>query len=228
MPKKDQLDDLFALLKTMTLTTRNDAQDVPRGRLQRLENGLLLLTLGAIAAFVLMAAWYRYGPHDPNPHVLLHIYLSVLGLGIAYVVTASIGVFLLFKRKPEERFFTIMTNLRNDLHGDASYLARLLSFDKPTLEYALLQFRHTWNVFDDRFRRFTGDFHKLGLVPALAALSVAASRLLHESAAFFLCAPLIFAGCFYAITFWARGQRERPDQVIALLEYACPACGQRP
>ncbi|CEE23324.1 hypothetical protein XACJM35_2420001 [Xanthomonas citri pv. citri] len=30
--------------------------------------------------------------------------------------------------------------------------------------------------------------------------------------------PLILACCFYLIAFYATGRRERPDQVIALLE----------
>lgn len=39
-----------------------------------------------------------------------------------------------------------------------------------------------------------------------------------QDSSFMLWAPLILACCFYLIAFYATGRRERPDQVIALLE----------
>lgn len=65
-----------------------------------------------------------------------------------------------------------------------------------------------------------GDVRKLGLFPALAAASLSATTLLKEDSTFFLWAPVILACCFYLIAFHAFSQRERPEQVIALLEYA--------
>ena len=97
---------------------------------------------------------------------------------------------------------------------------RLQSFNRATLEYAQLQYRHSWTSFDKRVSILAGDLRKIGLFPALAAIAMSAGTLLGENSNVYLCVPLILAGSFYLIAFFALAQRERSDQVIALLEYA--------
>ena len=223
MLRSDKLDALFQLLEEMTGSAKGDATFAPSRRMQRAENWLMGGFIASILVFVAVAAWYRFaseGPVQGVPVPVYAIYFLSLLFAILYLATVAAGVTQAVWRHRRQRFAAIFATLKSELHGDAAFLERLWAFDKPTLEYGLLQYRHRWSSFDGRAVVLAGDLRKLGLFPALAAASVSASTLLKENSNFFLWTPLILACCFYLVAFYALGQRERPDQVVALLEYA--------
>ncbi|HBN8432882.1 hypothetical protein [Pseudomonas aeruginosa] len=223
MLHSNKLDALFQLLEEMTGATKGESAFAPSRRMQRIENWLMGGFITTILIFVAVAAWYRFvsgAPVQSVPRPVYVIYSLNLMFAILYLATVAIGVVRLFWRHRRERFAAILATLKSELHSDAELLARLWVFDKPTLEYGLLQYRHRWESFDGRVTVLAGDLRKLGLFPALAAASISAATLLKEGSNFFLWAPLILACCFYLMAFYALAQRERPRQVIALLEYA--------
>ncbi len=198
--------------------------------MQQIENWMMAGFIVTMIIFVLTVAWYRYAqgaPVQSVPKPGLVIYSLSLITAILYLTAVTIGFVRVAWHHRQERFSAILATLKNDLYGDAEFLARLWTFDKPMLEYGLLQYRHRWLTFDGRLAALAGDVRKLGMFPALAAASISATILLKESSTFFLWAPLILACCFYLISFYAIGQRERPEQVIALLEYAAYHADER-
>ncbi|MCD5973686.1 hypothetical protein [Pseudomonas quasicaspiana] len=71
---------------------------------------------------------------------------------------------------------------------------------------------------DSMFCSVVGDIRKIDIFPAFAAVAISVTILAKQDSIFMLWAPLILACCFYLISFYATGRRERPDQLIALLE----------
>lgn len=223
MLHSNNLDALFQILKEMTHSTKGDAAFAPSRRMQRIENCLMGGLIVTMLIFVAVVAWYRYisdAPVQGVPGPVYVIHSLSLTFFILYLAMVTISAVQAARRHRQGRFPAILATLKNDLHDDAEFLARLWAFDKPTLEYGLLHYRHCWRAFDGRVGALAGDLRKLGLFPALAAASIPVSTLLKESSNFFLWAPLILAFCFYLMAFYALAQRERPGQVVALLEYA--------
>jgi hypothetical protein len=102
-------------------------------------------------------------------------------LAALYVITAVLNLASMVWRQRRERFAAILRPLEKDLSGDADFLVRLRDFDKPTLAYGLVQYRHHYGVADGRVALLAGDIRKIGLFPALMAVAVAAVALLKES-----------------------------------------------
>jgi len=225
MIQNDKLDALCQLLKEMTFTSTPTSAYAPSRRMRRIENWTMGAFIVTSVIFVTIAAWHRYndGPStsvQSFSHLLYGLYFLTLILATAYLAIVTVGALRLWWRNRHDRFGAIFMALKNEAHSDAAFLAKLWSFDKATLEYGLLQYRHSWMSFDGRITMLAGNLRKLGLFPALAAASISANTLLKEGSNFFLWAPLILASCFHLTAFYTMGNRERADQVVALLEYA--------
>ncbi|WP_395026136.1 hypothetical protein [Comamonas odontotermitis] len=220
MLQPNTLASLFSLLQEMTLVHRKNSEFEPSTRMHRLENGMLYGYLIAIALMAIAAFVQYTRPSQHLAMVLLLLYAMVLLCGLGFMLLTIVNVGNVFWRHRKQRFPELLTRLQQDMNGDAAFLARLLCYDKATLEYALLQYRHRWDIFDGRVGLLTGDLRKLGLFPAFAASAMAASTLLKSDINIYLWLPLILAACFYLVAFHAHGQRERPQQVATLLEYA--------
>jgi hypothetical protein len=220
MFKSELLSALFSLLQEMTLLQReNDAFRSP-GWMRRLE----ILTISGYAGTTIalfIAAWIQHTwPSQSHAFWLQSLYLALILCGMAYMLIAILSVGTLFWLHRRQRFQTQLERLKHDMHDDARFLTQLRSYDKASLEYALLQYRHCWDSVDGRVALLVGDLRKLGLFPALTASSMAASTPLKNDSNMYLWMPLILAACFYLVGFYAHGRRERPQQVIDLLDYA--------
>ena len=113
----------------------------------------------------------------------------------------------------------MLAALKKDLHWDAKLLIQLWTFDKATLAYGLVQYRHRWLSLE---RRQAALARKPGLFGVIAILmTLSAALLLEEKDRHLLLWSLgIAAVIFYAVAFDAFVSLERPKQVIELLEYA--------
>ncbi|HEY4545578.1 MAG TPA: hypothetical protein VIG90_04005 [Pedomonas sp.] len=221
MFQHDKLNALFLLLKEMTLQVREGNQPARSKCQQRLEHTLLAGYIITVLTFAGLIAWHRLVA--PLQNILMHIY-GVLGVhvlcGLAYFTALGYGLYSVYTGGSEKRFSTMHALLENDLHSDSNFLAQLGAFDKAILEYGLIQYRHCWDSFDGRVSLLGGDLRKLGLFPAFAAATLSAASLLEQDSNVFLWVPLILAICFYLVVCVAGVHRERPQQVIALLEFA--------
>lgn len=221
MLQSDRIDELFDLIQTMTLSKRAQHGIRPSDKLQRLEKGLLVAYITTMAVFGSVAVWSRFSaPSQQVVSVLMGIYIANLCLALLYLAAVAINIGGGLWRHRKKPLTAILANLNFDLRQDANFLTRLWAFDKATLQYGLLQYRHCWDAFDSRVAALSGELRKIGLFPAIAAASVSASSLLKSDSNLFLWLPLCLAACFYLVSLYALGQRERPQQVIALLEYA--------
>src|SRR5690348_404096 len=224
MPQREKLDALFCLLREMTLCVRRAAADTFTRWMERIEKTLMIAFITTMTAFVIVVVWYRLASGESFHGVrgsINAIYLISTLWAALYLLTAIIYIASMLWRHRHERFAAILRPLEKDLAGDVDFLAQLRDFDKPTLTYGLVQYRHHYLASDGRVAMLAGDIRKIGLFPALMAVAVAAAALLKESGSNpFLWAPLVLACCFYLVSVIVVGQRERASQVIALLEYA--------
>lgn len=225
MLQNDKFDSLHKLLYEMTQENKADHHTLPP-RLRQLERMFTLGFIVSVFLFAIVAFFDRLTSETINHSMtsllmlMLILYFAMLIFGVLHMLTHVVLAFRTTRRQGKGRFNAILASLEHDLSVDASFLKRLWEFDKETLQYALLQYQHRWRVFDGRMAMFSGDLRKLGLLPAFVAASISATTLLKEDANMFLWMPLILACGFYAISFCAMASRERPEQVIALLEYA--------
>lgn len=220
----EKLDALFQLLKEMTLCSRgNDVSGFSRW-IQQIGKWLIIIFVSTMALFVIVALWYRSRSDQPVhrvPGLVNDIYLMGMLWAVLYVLTIIADVVVTVCRSYRQRFQGILVRLQGDLLGDTDFLARLQSFDKPTLEYGLIQYRHNYGIADGRIAMVAGDLRKIGLFPALATAAMAAATLLKDNVeASLLWAPLILTCCFYLVSIVTIGRRERVGQVVALVEYS--------
>lgn len=221
MFQPDKLNALFLLLKEMTLQVR-DVQRLERPKWQQLvEKGSIIGCVMTALIFVGAVVLYRNQPSS-NDFIesIYKLYNVIFLFGGIYMAAVAFSLYTLYFGNNEKRLSVIHSILQHDLCNDARFLPRLLEFGKPTLEYGLVQYQHCWGSTDGRLSLFSGDLRKLGLFPALAAVTVSAASLLKQDSNLFLWVPAILAACCYLLVCIVSFQRERPQQVIALLEFA--------
>ncbi|WP_421722031.1 hypothetical protein [Alloalcanivorax xenomutans] len=223
MLEQERLEALLKLLTEMTLCSRKPRVPSFSRRAERVENTLLTVFAGSMILTVLVAVGYWYGGGAPDgeiPKLVDQFYLFGVLIAVLYVISALIHITYLIFRVHKRRASPILTRLERDLSADAAFIKQLQTFDRPTLEYALSQYRHHWESANGRVTLMAGEIRKVGLFPALVAASMAASTLLKEDGNLLLWAPLILACCFYLLGTMVLSRTERSGQVIKLLEYA--------
>ncbi len=189
MLETERLNDLFNLLKEMTQLKTSDSKPVPLLIMYCLLKysliGLSLLVLALLG----LATWQRLGTTSTEFHDALLIVRSLYQvLEIISMMTVMVTL-LHIARHRKQLVPDMWTSLENALHRDAKLITRLLTFDKATLAYGLLQYRHRWSSREGRVAILTGDLRKLGLFPAVAALLISAATLFKEDSNPFLWGP---------------------------------------
>ena len=223
MLQEDKLDALLQLLKDMTDPTSRDTPPASRRIAPGFQTALAFGFFAGTIVLICIGAWYWIRSSKP-PHVVsyaaLLLYVVSMLMACIYLVFVTIDAVRTTPWRRHEFFSATLGALQKDIRMDASFLTRLWAFDKPTLEYGLIQYRYRWNITDRRLASLAGDIRKLGLFPALTAAAISAATLYKDSSDLWLWLPLVVACAFYLMAFIAVNQRERPDQVITLLEYA--------
>lgn len=224
MLQRERLDELAQLLLAMTRSTSSNAAYAPSRFLQRLENALLGAFIVTMIVVVVVAIWYRATlpqPINGTPLTVNVIFVVGQCWAILYLVTVLVEILLALRRyRRREHGFSILAPLQKALRSDADFIARLQAFDKETLEYGLVQYRDCVETFGGRIANLVGDLRKIGLFPALVAAAIAASTLIKDGSNLFLWTPVVVTVCLYLLAFFFVNKRERPTQVIALLDYA--------
>lgn len=221
MLKPSTLNDLFTLLNEMTLAKHGENAFSPPQKFQTIEKTLIIAYLCSLLTLITAALYVREFAETTTAHKLvLYLYLFNTVLSIVYLVTITAGTIYIFWKQRKAPYSAIMHRLNLDMQGDADFLKRLNVFEKHILEYGLVQYRQSWGISENRVSLLAGNLRNLGLFPALAAASIAASKLIQEGSSLPLWLPIILAAVFSIMGTYALGQRERPQQVIELLEYA--------
>ena len=223
MLEQERLEALLKLLAEMTLCSRKPRVPSFSRRAEQIENILLTAFAGSMILTVLLAVGYWYVGNTPDgkiPKLVDQFYLFSVLIAALYAITALIHTAYLIFRFHKRRTSPILARLEMDLSPDATFVKQLQTFDRPTLEYALSQYRHHWESANGRITLVAGEIRKVGLFPALVAASMAASTLLDKDGNLLLWAPLILACCFYLLGTMVLSRTERSGQVIKLLEYA--------
>ncbi len=180
--------------------------------------GFLFTALVLLVLAVVLVAWQHHGITPPPGFygAVLIVNLILQVLGIVYVMTVVATAWW----DGKQYFPAMLIALKNDLHHDEKFITRLWKFDKETLAYGLLQYRHRWSFAEGRVALIAGDLRKLGLFPAIAALLISAATLLKEDSNAFVWFPVIVITILYLVALYVLDSLERPKQVIQLLEYA--------
>lgn len=221
MFKTTTLNELFTLLNEMTLAKHGENAFSPPKNFQTIEKVLIITYTLSLLILVSAAIYVReFIETTEATQAILYLYLFNLSISIAYLITITSGLIVIFWKQRKAPHSAIMYRLSFDMQGDAEFLKKLYSFDKHILEYGLIQYRQSWGISENRVSLLAGNLRNLGLFPALAAASIAASKLIEEGSSLPLWLPIILAAVFSIMGAYALGQRERPQQVIELLEYA--------
>ncbi|WON74778.1 hypothetical protein [Nitrosospira sp. Is2] len=226
MLETEKLDELFSLLKEMTLPGISHLKFAPK-----VEPALIWSPLGVFSPLIfssilLPARWQHLGMTPSELHnellnverlflVILCVSLTIFILALFYIVWHH------------KQFFPYLSHPVNDPQRDAKFTTELLRFNKATLAYGLLKYRRRWSSRDDRLAILTGDLRKVGLFQALVALlalfiSAVAIFSKEDSSnplLFFIWDFAVVLGIFYMMAIYNLVSRERPQQVIELLEY---------
>lgn len=227
MLETEKLDELFSLLKEMThpgISHLKFAPDVGPA----LMCSLIGLSWPFVFSSILLPArWQHLGMTPSELHdALLNVerLFLVIFLGSLIILILTL-LYIVWHHKQFVPYLSY--SVKNDPQRDAKFTTQLLRFNKATLAYCLLKYRHRWSSRDDRIAVLAGDLRKVGLLPALAALL---ALFISAAAIFFKenSHPLIFfvwdfvaaVVILYMTAFYGLISRERPQQVIELLEYA--------
>lgn len=224
MSRDDKPSELFQLLKDMTVPPPKGASSPPpKPLMQRIEKWLLIALVAALLLLVIAVAWYRFESSAPSSGINVvtgALSIAVLLLAVLYPIVSTINMAWTAWRERHEYFPVLFAAMQRNLQTDATFLARLWGFDKRTLEYGLIQYRHHWSMPDRRVGSLVGDIRKIGLFPALAATVVSAATLMKAGSNLYLWIPVAVTCALYMVGFITVNQHERSEQVIALLEYA--------
>lgn len=214
----EKIDKLSRLLDEMTWPGISEPKVARLLKMQRLRDYCLVGCLLLTVASPWLPPWMQCLWITPSelPDALLLGYCLSLNL-IFVLVIVPISIFIKWHRKEFGRYLN--PSKKDKLHRDAQFIEQLLKFDKATLTYGLLWYRHHWSSPEGRVGLFVGDLRKLGLFPALAALIISIATLFKEDSNPYLWGPVVIVATFYLLAFLVFS-RERPQQVIQLLEYA--------
>lgn len=218
MLKTEELDCLFSLLEEMTRPGISHLKFAPNVGHTLMWSLIGLFYPALFSSILLPARWQHLGMTPAELHDDLLI-VKWLFQAIFFVSLIILILTLLYIGWHHKQF---VHSVKNDPQRDAKFTTRLLRFDKATLAYGLLHYRHRWSSRDDRIAVFTGDLRKVGLLPALAALLISAAILFKgDSSPFhlFLRDFVVVVVIFYMMALYGLVSRERPQKVIELLEY---------
>lgn len=141
MLETEKLDELFRLLEEMTRSTIGDPKQAPR----------LLIVLWSlkwccgigIPLTWLVLFWLNYGT-PPAELYSAKFYFVGIFLVLFFIFFPITGIATILCNKwPPKQFVPYMKLSREDAQRrDAVLITRLLEFDKATLAFGLLQYRH--------------------------------------------------------------------------------------
>lgn len=215
MLEPERLNKLFSLLEKMTKSKITNPKLALPLYIQRAEKHSKRGFLFTAFMFLVLAAWQHYGTMRPGFYVLFAVYVLLQLFVLVHVMTFVATTWHLRKQHSS----TMLIAVKSDLHHDMGFITELWKFDKTTLAYGLIQYRHRWSSFERRLALLN---RKPGLFAVVAILiSLSAALLLEEKDSHLLYWGLgLAAVILYAAKFEAFVSLERPQQVIQLLEYA--------
>lgn len=222
MPDEDKLSELFQLLKEMTVPPHKNVSPLPMPLMRRIERWLMIALVAATLLLVTAASYRFHFPVPSRSAVVVTNFLAVVALLLAflYLIISTINMAWTDWRRRGEYFPLIFEAMEKSLQTDARFLARLWEFDKPILEYGLIQYRHHWSIPDRRIGSLVGEIRRIGLLPALVTIGLAAHTIIKADSHPYVWMLLATIGALYVLGFFAMNQHERTDQVIAVVEYA--------
>ena len=166
MLKNEKLDELSSLLEKMT-------QPDPKWLLIMKRLPVLFVMGFSVITLTLfhLNAWWRpeLTTSEFDNALLVIVYLFAILLLFLLMTPLAHLLYIMWHRK---QFAPYLFSKDHGLQRDAIFIERLLEFDKATLAYGLLQYRHK-QLFPERLATASlGDLRKLGLLPACLALFI--------------------------------------------------------
>lgn len=220
MTNTKDLNKIFETLNEMTSAKHIESTFSPSKKLQKLENLLITLTAGSLILVVIATFLSSRFSHALfRPEIVLFLYIAYIALSILYVITMIFSLVQTFINQRKNPYSIIMQRFKLELDGDSKFLSKLESFDKSSLSFALIKYRQSWNILENRTSLLVGNLKKVGIFPVLAAASISASTLIKQDSNLYLWTPITLAIAFYIIGFIALAKRERAEHIIEILEY---------
>lgn len=220
MVSPEKLEELVSILQEMT-TDRRATGSFHRGG--PWSSCLFWLSLAGMVIMLIVMAVMKGAQGGDAPMSLDGAVRWVVVLFYVFqflmLLTVLVDMFrsarMLWKRQKR----SMKTLLSEDVLRDAHYVSLLSRFDRDTLDYGLIQYRHRWRSFDGRVAILAGNLRSLGLFPAAFSANLAAIGLYEKNVSIWLWLPLVLMTVFHVVAMIASIHRERPDQVIELLEH---------
>lgn len=219
----DRLSALSTLLEDMAFVINTDNAFAPSSRQQQVEHCLAIGFCATLLNLFAITAWYRVTSDillQGVPMLLLGSFTTWLVIAIAYSIVLLIGMALALRQHRGSHSVDLQDRFGDEASLEAGFIAKLLTFDKTTLASGLRLYQRRWGIFDVELSVFIHNLRKLALFPALIAAMIAATPLLQGESHFFLWGGICLISCGYVVVFYVGGRRERPELVMALVEYA--------
>ncbi|MCC8488130.1 hypothetical protein VDF13_06835 [Xanthomonas campestris pv. raphani] len=221
---QNQLNEIYEIIHNATQEKAQARSSFVPNWMTAVERISLISFVILILTLVIIIIFSKIFPSSAPPlkSPALVIYFSFAVSGLIYMISAVAGIFIDAYR--QKIFFgkhgSIMNRVQRYIQDDYEIVLKLKCYPKHLLEYVLMQYQTTWNVMNGRTALIIGDLMKLGLLPALAAAALTASKLLKDEANSFLWIPLAMLSAMYVLAFVAIASRERVSYVTSLLSLA--------
>ncbi|WP_139051295.1 hypothetical protein [Xanthomonas cannabis] len=220
---QQQLDSIFFIFKEMTEDKRPLYEASTPKLLARIESTSLKFFIFSLLLLIAFSALSNaFSAIKEHKDFVFLILSAPMGISwFTYILSVVAGVIFIYfrQRKIPGKHSLIMKRIQRDIEEDYGHVVSLKKYPKHLLEYAFMQYKATWNVMNDRTALIVGDLKKLGLMPALAAAALSASRLIKEDANLILWLPVAMATCMYLVAFIAMASRERLHYVTEIISY---------
>lgn len=223
MLQQNKLDELFEILEEARSSIKYKPEDIfsPRKKFILINSTIFTALIFFIPS--VFALYYGVTSTSPTNWLRDTLVLSGYIAAITTIAYPSLVLILFLSEEWKSRkdpLKGVILYYKFSLHKYAAIVNRLQGIDKETLEYGLLQYRHTWSRFDRLILPLIGEFPKIGLFPAFFALAISADKLINGRLESVFLPLVAILGGIYIFAFIASLLREKPDQIIALLEHA--------
>jgi len=209
--RSEQIFSLRRILREMTISEYSDRSESKIIKsIFRLSRPFAILSMALFSGCIIAVAFLdQVIPFDLRPWIGW-AFLAVL----FFVVLNAALLFVEILRKSwlpyRKRYDQLLNAFRWYSIRDIKFLIRLLEIDVSVLELGLLQYRHQWIVLKRKMQ-----FWFIPFAPSYLSLWWKPIDVGVDNNAIIVFYPLL-AG----LTFYIANQRQRPNQVILLLEYA--------
>ncbi|MBD8697619.1 hypothetical protein [Stenotrophomonas sp. CFBP 13718] len=184
------------------------------------ERAMLWLYLVATACVIVIALLSRLGRyHEAINEWALPVFIISATSGCFFIILNVTSLVIQISSTHGRSHGAIFDRMKREAIESWELISQLRQQPKHLVEYAFSQFSAQWEAMSVRASLLTGDFLRLGLLPALAATITAAAALAKQGSNIYLWMPIAMVAIGYIMVFMAMASREGVRQSTLSVKY---------